>query len=115
MKATGIGLDPRDEVGLPAVQRAPLDRQAQVGHAGQQPLDHDAQLQAGQLVAQAEVGAEAERHVRVGVARDVEGVRVLEDRLVPVGRRVEQEQLLALLDLRARPARRRGWRCGPCS
>ena len=50
-----------------------------------------------------------------GRAGDVEAERVVEHVLVAVGRRVEQQQLLALLDLLAARARRRGWRCGPCS
>ena len=97
-------LDPGDEVGRPAGQRAALDGEAEVGQAGQQPLDHDLELQPGQLVAQAEVGAEAEGHVRVGAAGDVEGVGVVEDRLVAVGRRVEEEELLARPDRVRRPS-----------
>ena len=95
VNATGISSMPGDEVGRPARQRGAVDGQVQVGQAGQQALDHDPELQAGQLVAQAEVGAEAEGHVRVRAAGDVEGVGVVEDRLVAVGRGVEQEQLLA--------------------
>src|SRR5208337_5569663 len=40
----------------------------------------------------------AESNVRVGVAQDVEGVRVVEDLFVEVGRAVEQHQPLALVD-----------------
>ncbi len=91
-------LEARDEVGRPARQRVALDRQVEVGQAGQEAFEHDLELQAGQLVAQAEVGAEAEGHVRVGAAGDVEGVGLVEDGLVAVGRGVEEEQLLALAD-----------------
>ena len=43
--------------------------------------------------------------VRVRAARDVEGVGVVEDGLVAVGRRIEEQQLLAALIVH-RPARR---------
>ena len=42
-----------------------------------------------------------------GVRLDVEAERVVEHVLVAVGRRVEQQQLLALLELLARGTRRR--------
>lgn len=45
--------------------------------------------------------AEAEREMPVGVAADVEVERVVEDLLVPVGRRVGQRHCLALLDRHA--------------
>src|SRR3546814_6904263 len=65
-------------------------------------LDHRADLAAGELRAEAEVGAapEAEQLVGVGAA-DVEGVGVDEHVLIAVGRRVRQQHPPALGDLDA--------------
>ena len=52
--------------------------------------------------AQAEMGADAERQVRVGVPGDVEGLRVVEDLVVAVGRRVDHRHLVARRDRLAR-------------
>ena len=67
----------------------------QVGEPFEQLLEHDPQLDAGQRAAEAEVRAESERHVVVGRALDVEAERIDEMVLVAVGRRVEQQQLVA--------------------
>src|SRR5581483_7361897 len=72
--------------------------QLEVGQLLEQLLEQHAQLEAGQAGAQAEVGTEAERHVLVRRAADVERRSVGEHVLVAVGRRVEEEQLLALRD-----------------
>ena len=69
-----------------------------VGHAGEQLVEHHRDLEARQAGAEAEVGAEAERHVLVGRAGDVEAERIVEHVLVAVGRRVEEHQLVALVD-----------------
>ena len=71
------------------------------GRRGQQLLEHHAQLEAGERLAEAEVRAEAERDVLVRVALDVEAVRVGELRLVAVRRLVEQHALLAFVQLLA--------------
>ena len=69
---------------------------------GEQLLEQDAQLQAGQRGAEAVVAAVgAEGDVRVRVASHVEAVRVGEHRLVAVGRRVQQQHPVALVDLLA--------------
>ena len=65
--------------------------------------------------AQAEVGAEAESDVRVGLAGHVEALRIVEVRRITVGRRVHQHHLLTLADRACRGARSRGWRRGTCS
>ena len=66
------------------------------GSRPQQLADHDVDLPPGQVGAQAEVGSGGtESDVGVGVAAHVEAVGVLEDRLVPVGRVVEEQHLVA--------------------
>ena len=93
-------LDAVDELGLEALHVPGL---ADVGHAVEQVLEHDPDLHAGQVGAEAEVGAAAaEGDVGVGVAPDVEGVGVVEDALVAVGRGVEEDDLVAGGDLRCR-------------
>ena len=83
-----------DELRLQALHLAVL---ADVGQAVEEVLEHDPDLHAGQVGAQAEVGAAAaEGDVRVGVPADVEDVGMLEDVLVPVGRGVEEDDLVAL-------------------
>jgi hypothetical protein len=57
------------------------------GKPGQGLLDADAALHAGQSGSQAEVDAEAQCHVMVKLAVDVETIRVGELALVPVGYR----------------------------
>src|SRR5688572_1494964 len=59
----------------------------EVMEAGQQLLEGDAQVHAGQVRAGAAVGTGAERQVPVALAVEVEGVRTGELGLVPVGRR----------------------------
>ncbi len=44
---------------------------------------------------QAEIGAETERKMMVGVSGDVEFLRVVEDSFVTVGRRVDHRNLVA--------------------
>src|SRR5262245_26456608 len=96
--AYGQMLDAVDEVGPDiahlAGQREPVD-------AGQQLLEHDAQLQPGQVAAETVVWtALAESQVVVGLAGHVEGVRAVEDRLVAVARGVPHDDLVAGPDRR---------------
>src|SRR6185437_10356555 len=70
-----------------------LPRHADVRELGEQLPEHLGDLTAGQVRAEAVVrtaAAEAEMRVRLSV--DVEALGVGEDSLVPVGRRVEQQQ-----------------------
>ena len=70
-------LDAVDEVGA-----EPLDLavESDVGEPLEESVIHDADLHAGQVGTQAEVGsAAAEGHVVVGTAGDIEGVGVFED------------------------------------
>ena len=55
----------------------------------------DRQLEAGQVRAEPEVLAHAEPKVMVRRAVDLELVRILEDLLVAVGRRIEERDRLA--------------------
>ena len=71
-------------------------------------------LEPGDVRAEAEVGAEAERDVRVRVAVEVDLVRVGEHGLVPVGRRVDERDAVAFGDRRAGELGRRRWRSGTC-
>ena len=60
-------------------------RGVEAGQLGQQLLVEHVDLAAGEVRTEAEVGSRAtERHVVRWVAGDVEGVRVVEDILVPV-------------------------------
>ena len=87
-----------------------------VGHAVEQVLEHDPDLHAGQVGPEAEVRAAApEGDVRVGVTADVEGVGVVEDVLVAVGRGVEEDDLVALGDVGPAEGERRTWPCGGSS
>ena len=72
-------------------------------------------LQSGQVGPQAEVGA-VRRRSRWGFGRppDVEPERLVEHRLVPVGRRPPQRDLVPGRDGLAAAARCRGWRCAGC-
>ena len=58
-------------------------------------------LQPGQAGAEAEVGAEAEGDVLVRGAGACRSERIVEHGFVAVGRRVEQHQLVPLVDLRS--------------
>ena len=90
-------LHPVDEVGPEALD---LAVQVDVGHAVEQAVVHHADLHAGQVGAQAEVGAAAaEGHVVVGGPADVEPVGVGEHRLVPVGRDVPEHDLVPFGEL----------------
>src|ERR1700722_19947632 len=72
-------------------------RGAYLRNSRQQFLKHDPDLAAGEMGAQAEVRAgSTEAYVRVRRSRDVESLWVGEHRLVPVGRPVEQHDLVAL-------------------
>ena len=69
----------------------------EVGVAAGELLEQDAELELGQVVAEAEVrAAAAEPDVRVRVAADVEDVGVGEDAGVAVGGGVEDHDLVAL-------------------
>ena len=91
-QATGISLMP-----LMKFERRRRDRAGQlhVGDAREQLLEHHLHLGAGQVGAEAEVraaAAEGDVHrVRVVLAADVEGVGVVEDVLVAVGRHVPHD------------------------
>ena len=115
VKVTGRDSRPLTKLAGRSSSSASGSAMAQVGEAIEELVEHHGDLEAGQAGAEAEVRAEAERHVLVGRALHVEAERVVEHVLVAVGRRVEQHQLVALADLLAAAARRRGWRCGPCS
>ena len=70
---------------------------------GQQGLEHQPDLQPGQVVAEAEVRAAlAERHVVVGRAGDVEAVGIGEHPLVTVAGGEPHHDLVAGLDLSGR-------------
>ncbi|WP_207938589.1 hypothetical protein [Actinomadura darangshiensis] len=74
-------------------------RPAHVGEAGQEFLEHDAHLQAGQGVAEAEMGAAlAEEDVVVRGAGDVEAVGVGEYGLVAVPGGEPEDDLVALVE-----------------
>src|SRR4051794_22442667 len=89
---------------------APVDRRLQtLDRAGQlelleageqEPVDR-LQLHPGQLRAEAEMLAETERQMRVRVAVDAEGERVLEHVLVAVGRGEVERDLVAGRDRHA--------------
>src|SRR5262245_47430539 len=68
-----------DEGGAQPLRRA---RDLDVREAPEQLLEHHPHLLAREARAEAEVLADAEREVLVGIARDVEAVRIREDRLV---------------------------------
>ena len=61
-------------------------------------LEERADLETSQRSAEAEVCAEAERQVVVGVAREVESLRFGEVRRIAVGRAVHQHHLLTFAD-----------------
>src|SRR3984957_16714500 len=89
----GQALDAVDETGQEAVGLAGRD----VGDAGHQLAQHDGELPAGQVRAQAVVRSRcAEADVRVRRAGDVEAVGIAEHGLVAVGRVIEQHRLVAL-------------------
>ena len=64
-------------------------------HSWRQGQQQGSHLKAGQVGAQAEVGAVSEGQVGVGRAGDVEVERIVEHRFVTVGREVHQRHLLA--------------------
>src|SRR5215472_6942320 len=91
-------LDPMDEVGPDIAHRA---GQLEPADAGQQLLQQDAQLQPGQMAAEAVVWAAlAKAQMVIRLASDVEGVRMVEDRLVAVARCVPHNHLVAGPDRR---------------
>ena len=90
-------LDPVDEGGEQAVGFA---RRLNVGQALEEAPEHDVDLLAGQVRAEAEVRAGgAEADVGIGRAPHVEGVGVVEHVLVPVGRVVVHDHPVALVHL----------------
>src|SRR6478752_7024099 len=82
-----------DEVGGP-VSRFGWVHQAQVGEPIEHLLEDDAQLEAGEAGAQAEVRPEAEGDVLVRRATDVELEWIREHGFIAIGRRIEQQELL---------------------
>src|SRR5262249_56590887 len=90
-----------------------VGRQARVAQPGQQLFEHDPDLESGEGGAEAEVRAETERDVRVGLPPDVEALWLVRHRLLSVRRRGHQEQLVALLYPRTRDLRRAGGRPAP--
>ena len=95
-KATGMCFTPLMNCDW---RRSHLAVEPDVGHPVEQVLEHHPDLHAGQVGPQAEVGTTgAEGHVGVGVAGDVEDLRVIEDGLVAVGRDVEEHHLGVGLD-----------------
>src|SRR5690606_6381299 len=78
-----------------------LDGEPQAGPALRQLAEDDLPLQARERVAEAEVGAEAEREVAVRLARDVEAVRVGELLGIAVGGAEREDHRLALPHLLA--------------
>src|SRR2546426_6966200 len=95
-------LDAVDEVRAQALDRP---GQLDVRQAAQQLLEHDLDLQAGQVGAQAEVMPDAKGEVVVRRAADVETVGVREDLLVAGGRAIPDGQLVALADRLGPPLR----------
>src|SRR4051794_6496478 len=75
-----------------------LPRHLVVRVARQQLVEHDLQLEAGKCCAEAEVPPTGAEALVVGVAFDVEALRVLELRLVAVRGDVPHDHLLAVLD-----------------
>jgi hypothetical protein len=90
-------LDAADEVrGAPPRRLAVGERQG--GHAPHQLLEEDAQLEAGEVGAEAEVRADAEGDVVVGRAPDIEPMRLAKGGGIAVGGRVEEQQPLPGFD-----------------
>ena len=87
--AHGHRLDAADEGRAQARHRA---GELDVVQAFDELAEDDAQLEAGEVGAEAEVLADAEAEVRVGRAVDAEGERLVEDLLVAIRRRVEQAE-----------------------
>ena len=74
-----------------------------VGQAGEQLAEHHRQLAAGEVGAEAEVRARAaEADVGVRVAAHVEALGVVEHPGVAVGGAVEEDELVALVEVVAR-------------
>ena len=99
MNRTVISLIPVDEV-RPQPPRP--HHQLDVVDLADQRAEQALELELREVPAEAEVrSAAAEPDMRVGLASDVEDIRVGEDRLVAVGRGVVDDDLLALLDRHA--------------
>src|SRR6478609_12006375 len=99
--ASGMGSSHGDAAVAPQHEGPPalrLGRELQVGEGLEQGRQRLAELHAGQRGAEAEVHADAEGQVGVGVAVDPELVGRLEDGRVAVGRTEQGRDLLALLD-----------------
>ena len=102
-------LDAAEEARAQALDRAgQLDRV----DAFDQVAEHDAQFEAREVRAEAEVLADPERDVTVGRAVDAKRERLVEDLFVAIRRRIEQAQVLAGADLRVRAPRCRESACG---
>ena len=85
-----------------AARRLRLIEKRHLIEAWKQLIEHRSQLEPRQAVAETEmVSISAERHVRVRIPTDVEIEGTLEDRLVPVGRAVHEQESAALGQLDA--------------
>ena len=101
VKRTGIASRPLMKLAGRRGRSAGSTASSRSGMRIEQLLEHHAQLEPGERLAEAEVRAEPERDVLVGMALHVEAERIVELRLVAVGRFVEQHALLALEQLLA--------------
>src|SRR2546426_6343748 len=90
--------DAVDEVRAQATRRA---GELDVGQPGEQLLEHDVNLEPGEIRAEAEVLADAEREMVVGRAPDVEAVGIGEDVFVAVRGDVPEDDLVSFADLPA--------------
>ncbi len=75
VKRTGIASRPLTKFAGRRTSVARVDRELDVGHADQELLEHHAQLEPGERLAEAEVRAEPERDVLVGITLHVEAER----------------------------------------
>src|SRR5882757_6978494 len=57
--------------------------------------EHHLQFEPGQIRAETEMLADAERDVLIGITGDVEGIRITEDALIAIGRWIEQRKVVA--------------------
>src|ERR1051326_3119485 len=90
--------DAVDEV---RAQPAHRPRQLDVGQPGEQLLEHDVNPEPGEIRAEAEVLADAERQMVVGRAADIETVGIGEDVFVAVRGDVPEDDLVSFADLPA--------------
>ena len=73
----------------------------EIGDAIEHPVEQHAQFQPGEVGAEAEVRADPEREVVVGLAVGLERLRIVEVLLVEVGRLIHQQHLVAGVQLLA--------------